>query len=141
MREGKVTMLRILPAAIAAALLCGCAKAPQGKEVPGDPPAAGASASAQVQGGGGASASATASAGGALKVSEENKVYSFDYSFPAAAGDIPDLRALLTKRMDEARKAHIASAIDARADADKNHYPFNPYAYTTAWEEIGRAHV
>ena len=128
-------MVRLLTAACILAALGACSKTPQAA---GDPPRseAQASASVQTQGQGSASASASASAGGALKVSEKNDVYGFDYSFPAAAGNIPDLRALLVKRMDTAKKEHVANAIDGRADADKNHYPFNPYEYTTSWEVV-----
>lgn len=73
---------------------------------------------------------------GSLKVSEENDVYSFEYSYPAAAGSISELSAVLDQRMSSAREAHIAMAIDGRADADANKYPFNPYAYTTKWDVV-----
>ncbi len=69
----------------------------------------------------------------ALKVSESNDVYTFDYSYPAAASGIAPLRALLDQRMEEKREAHIAMAIDARADADEGGYPFNPYGSGTEW--------
>ena len=109
--------------------------APTAIRRPGTLPRQSANATAAAKGGGPADGEA-ADAKGAVAISEDNDVYSFDYSFPAEAGDIPQLRALLLARMKQVREAHIALAIDARADADAGKYPFNPYGSSTEWQIV-----
>jgi hypothetical protein len=79
---------------------------------------------------------AAAAAGGARSVSEENEVWNFDYSYPAAAGQIPGLAALLDQRLDASLQELKETAIEARADADKSGFPFNAYAESTSWKVV-----
>lgn len=124
-------MLRLVTLAFVAASVAACA---DGDPMAGDATAqAGADAAAE---GGTEAAEESADAKGAVAVSEDNDVYSFEYAFPAEAGDIPRLRALLLARMKQVREAHIAMAIDARADADSAGYPFNPYGSKTDWKIV-----
>ena len=125
-------MLRFLPLAASALLLPGCGAEPAAGEQREESTA---SAAAQAEGAS-PSTSATSQANGALKVSEANDVYTFDYAYPAAAGRIAPLRELLDARMEEAREKHVALAIDARADADEGGYPFNPYGSGTEWQVV-----
>lgn len=125
-------MLRLVTLAFVAACLLGCG---EGERVDG-------TAAAQETGKAATETSSAAAIArsddgkGAVHVSEANDVYTFDYSFPAEAGDIPRLRALLLERMNKVREAHVASAIDARADADTSGYPFNPYGSGTEWQVV-----
>src|SRR5687768_9264136 len=60
-----------------------------------------------------AAATATASsgsAGKAVKVEEDNKVYSYEFSYPAAVGAIPALAARLSERAEQAKAEMIAEA-------------------------------
>jgi hypothetical protein len=79
---------------------------------------------------------AAVAAGGARSVSEENEVWNFDYSYPAAAGRIPGLAALLDQRLDTSLQELKGTAIEARADADKSGFPFNAYAESTSWKVV-----
>lgn len=125
-------MLRLVTLAFLAACLTGCG---EGEQVD-------AKAAVQVSGktevveGGTEAADQLADGKGAVAVSEDNDVYTFEYSFPAEAGNIPRLRALLLERMKQVREEHIAMAIDARADADSSGYPFNPYGSSTGWQVV-----
>jgi len=71
-----------------------------------------------------------------LDIQEKNDVYTFEYSYPDAAGRIAGLKALLDARQAEAHKAHVEAAINARADADAGGYPYRPYGYGTKWEVV-----
>jgi len=128
-------MLRILPLMLAAAAVFGCSgeDARSGESAPAveAAPAPGGTQTAQ-----GALQGMVKEADGTLRVSEQNDVYSFEYSYPGAAGSIPGLQTVLDRRMTAAREGHIAMAIDGRADADANKYPFRPYAYSTKWQVV-----
>lgn len=125
-------MLRLVTLAFVAACLAGCA---DGSPTTDDA-AALAVRTAPATADGTEAAAQSADEKGAVAVSEDNDVYTFEYAFPAEAGDIPRLRALLLERMKQVREAHIAMAIDARADADSAAYPFNPYGSSTGWQVV-----
>ena len=132
-------MLRFLALMLATIAVSGAISGCSGKdqpEAPGSPAASASAAPDGTQTAQSAPKGMVRQADGTLKVSEENDVYSFEYSYPGAAGSIPELSAVLDRRMSAVREAHIAMAIDGRADADANKYPFNPYAYTTKWEVV-----
>lgn len=72
----------------------------------------------------------------AVKVSEENDLYQFTYSYPAQAAAIPALKARLDADM-AGKKAEIASdATDGKKDAQDNNYPFSPYFHSTEWKVV-----
>lgn len=75
-------------------------------------------------------------AAGARSVSEENEIWNFDYSYPAAAGRIPGLSALLDQRLARSQEELRQLAIEARAEADESGFPFNTYAESTSWEVV-----
>lgn len=125
-------MLRLVTLALVAACLASCG---EGERAAGKA-AMQATGSAASTEGSTETAAPAADGKGAVAVSEDNDVFTFEYSFPAAAGDIPRLRALLLERMKQAREAHVAMAIDARAGADSAGYPFNPYGSSTAWQVV-----
>lgn len=84
-----------------------------------------------------AAASATAStAGGARAVAETNDVWDFKYSYPAQAGRIAPLRAMLDAREQKALTDLKQQAIDGRAIADEQGFPFNPYALMVEWKTV-----
>jgi hypothetical protein len=86
---------------------------------------------------GSASASANASAaGGASTVAETNDVWDFKYSYPAQAGRIPPLRAMLEERRGKALADLKAEAINGRAAADEAGFPFNAYTLIVEWKTV-----
>jgi len=83
------------------------------------------------------SASASASeSGGASSVAEANDVWDFKYSYPASAGRIAPLRAMLEQRREDARNNLREQAIEGRAAADEAGYPFNAYMLVVEWNTV-----
>ncbi|MDE2435447.1 MAG: DUF3298 and DUF4163 domain-containing protein [Sphingomonadales bacterium] len=119
---------------ISLAALAGC-KAAQPSEQAKAPPPGMAAASAPTMAAS-ASASASASAGAALAVSEETPLYQFAYSYPAAAGRLPALKAWLDADLAKQKADLIAGAKDGRDEAKKNGFDYNPYAYSTEWKVV-----
>lgn len=72
----------------------------------------------------------------ARNVTVENDVYEFSYSYPAEAGAIPALRALLDEDLEKERTALIADAKEGQEDARKNGYPFNAYSHSVEWQVV-----
>lgn len=73
-------------------------------------------------------------AGGARAVDEENNLYDFEYSYPAEAGNVPTLRARLDNELEKERKLLKADALEARADAADNGFPYNAYSTNISWK-------
>ena len=69
-------------------------------------------------------------------VEVKTPLYSFDYSYPAAAGRIPALKAWLEKDLASNRASIAASAREGQVDARKNGYPFNGYDASTVWQVV-----
>ena len=129
-------MARVPVVLIAVALLAAC-----NSEEP--PPTATAtssanSSSASVSTGPGTSASATASASGsgASAVKESSDLFEFDYSYPAAAGRIPALKAWLDTERTKARGQLIEDATAGRAEAKDSGFEYHAYASGRAWEKV-----
>ena len=129
-------MARVPVVLIAVALLAAC-----NSEEP--PPTATAtssanSSSASVSTGPGTSASATASAsgGGASAVKESSDLFEFDYSYPAAAGRIPALKAWLDTERTKARGQLIEDATAGRAEAKDSGFEYHAYASGRAWDKV-----
>lgn len=84
-----------------------------------------------------ASASASASvSGGAKSVAEANDVWEFKYSYPAQAGRIAPLRAMLDSRQQKALADLKHDAIDGRAAADEAGFPFHAYTLMIEWKTV-----
>ena len=129
-------MLRVPVVLIAVALLAAC-------NSEGPPPTATAtssaySSSASVSTGPGTSASATASAsgGGASAVKESSDLFEFDYSYPAAAGRIPALKAWLDTERTKARAQLIEDATTGRAEAKDSGFDYHAYAFGREWQKV-----
>ena len=129
-------MLRVPAVLIAVALLAAC-------NSEGPPPTATATSSAyssraSVSTGPGTSASATASAsgGGASAVKESNDLFEFDYSYPAAAGRIPALKAWLNTERAKARAQLIEDATAGRAEAKDSGFDYHAYAFGREWQTV-----
>jgi hypothetical protein len=83
-----------------------------------------------------ATATAIAEQGGARQVAESTETYEFKYSWPATAGNIAPLRALLEQRLAKDRAAIAEQAAAGKDDAADSGYPFNPYASDTEWKVV-----
>jgi len=83
-----------------------------------------------------ASASATATPAGANSVKEQNDLYSFSYSWPAPAGNIPALARRLEGELERHKQELIVSAQKGKQESDSNGFPFNPHYYSEDWKVV-----
>jgi hypothetical protein len=83
-----------------------------------------------------ASASATATPAGANSVKEQNDLYSFSYSWPAAAGNIPALARRLEDELEQHKQELVVSAQKGKQESDSNGFPFNPHYYSEDWKVV-----
>lgn len=83
-----------------------------------------------------APAAIPAAAGGARTVSEQNDLYAFDYAYPAEAGALPALKALLDAELDRERAKLIASAKKGKAEAGQGGFPYHAYYRATGWQVV-----
>ncbi|MET1754291.1 DUF3298 and DUF4163 domain-containing protein [Novosphingobium sp. RD2P27] len=74
--------------------------------------------------------------GAGRTVDIENELFEFEYSYPAAAGAIPDLKALLDKRLAEALRELKRSAATDQREAGKAGYPYRKHSFGTEWEVV-----
>lgn len=72
----------------------------------------------------------------AREVHEDNDLYVFDYSYPAAAGAIPALKDLLDKELEKARADLKAEAANGRAEAKANDFPYHPHSHSVEWKVV-----
>jgi hypothetical protein len=110
---------------------CKIAKAP-----PDAPSTAAAAATKPTAPFAPAPAPALAAPAGARAVREKTDLYEFEYSYPAAAAVIPDLRDWLEADLGKTRTGLVSDAKSGRDDASKNAYPFNPYTASSAWTVV-----
>jgi hypothetical protein len=105
-----------------------------GDDSPAPQPSATASASPAPT----ATASATASAtpAGANEVKETNDLYSFTYSWPAAAGNIPALAERLESQLEKSKRELIDSANKGKEEAESNGFPYNTYYFSENWKVV-----
>jgi len=75
-------------------------------------------------------------AGGARAVSEETDTFMFEYSYPKAAGDVPELAAWLDRHLARDRAALATGAALGREEARGDGFPYNKYSSQTAWEVV-----
>ena len=84
-----------------------------------------------------ATASATATpVSGARTVEEETDDFLFEYAYPAEAGNIPALAALLDARLVRVREGLARDSRQAREDARDNGFPFNKYSTGIGWSVV-----
>jgi hypothetical protein len=81
-------------------------------------------------------ASATATPAGANSVKEQNDLYSFSYSWPAAAGNIPALAKQLEGELEKNKQDLVASAQKGKDESDSNGFPYNPNYYSETWKVV-----
>src|SRR5690606_10113452 len=58
------------------------------------------------------------------------------YSYPAAAGRIPELAELLDARLDKQRAELGTESQKARDDAREEGFPYNKHSYTAEWKRV-----
>jgi hypothetical protein len=124
-------MRRILPFLALGAALASCTgegePAPQPSVTPSESPAPAASPSA--------TASAAAS-NGARSVAEETDDFLFEYSYPAEAGQAPELASLLDIWLAQRREALALESVEARRAARADGFPYNKHSYTAEWKVV-----
>ena len=79
---------------------------------------------------------ATPTPGGARSVAEETDDFVFEYSYPAEAGNIPELAALLDRRLERARALIAEQAEEGRSEARENGFPFHKYSSGMGWQVV-----
>lgn len=72
----------------------------------------------------------------ARKVSEDNDLYVFDYSYPAAAAVIPALKASLDADLDKQKAELVRQSTASKKEAEKNGFPFNAYSRGYDWQVV-----
>ncbi len=75
-------------------------------------------------------------AGGARQVSEETDTFVFEFSYPKAAGDVPELAAWLDRSLAARRSELATQAARGREAARADGFPYNKYSSATAWEAV-----
>ncbi len=83
-----------------------------------------------------ASATATATPTGANEVKETNDLYSFTYSWPAAAGNIPALAQRLEVQLEKSKRDLIANANKGKEESEGNGFPYNPHYFSEKWKVV-----
>ena len=81
-------------------------------------------------------ASATATPSGPNDVKETNDLYSFSYSWPAAAGNIAPLAQRLEGELEKSKRDLIADATKGKAEAESNGFPYNPHYFSEKWKVV-----
>lgn len=69
-------------------------------------------------------------------VAASNDLYEFGFSYPDAAGAIPQLRDMFDAQLVRMRSRLAAAAREDQATARKDGYQFNPHSYSAAWDTV-----
>lgn len=121
-------MRRALAVSVMAAALAAC---------PGPPgPDPDATATATATSTPAPTATATAASNGARAVSEETDDFLFEFSYPSQAGRIPELAALLDRRLERTRAELAAGAEQARRQAREDGFPYNKHSHSSEWRVV-----
>ncbi len=132
--------LIVMAPLVIALAACSDGKAPAAQGVPGKPVFASGTSAATTAATAGASAASSASAaaagGQAFSIKEENDLYDFAYSYPAAAGAIPGLRAWLDADRAARHQQLVADASDGKAAAHDGGGDYHALAEWTAWSVV-----
>jgi len=129
-------MVRLVAVLAGAAVLAGCNG---GAEEAGEPVEIPAPAQSEViapEGEPTPPALAERGSDGARTVSEETDDFLLEYSYPAQAGRIPELGALLDARLEEQRSELARTAAEARRDARSDGFPYNKHSYSAEWKVV-----
>ena len=70
------------------------------------------------------------------EISVKTPLYEFTYSYPAAAGRIPALKAWLDKDAADGQASIAQSAREGKADAKKDGFDFNSFDAETDWQVV-----
>lgn len=73
---------------------------------------------------------------GARTVSEETDDFLLEYAYPAQAGRIPQLGALLDRRLENQRTDLARTAAEARRQARSDGFPYNKHSYSAEWKVV-----
>lgn len=119
--------MRTVALLIPALLLASCNQAEEAK-----PPAPGETSAATAE----SPAAPAAPSAAARAVSEENDLYAFDYSYPAAAGAIPALKASLDADLDKQKGELVKEATADKAEAEKAGFPYRAYSRGFDWKVV-----
>ncbi|OCC25647.1 hypothetical protein MB02_00555 [Croceicoccus estronivorus] len=74
--------------------------------------------------------------GGARAIDVEYDDYTFHYAYPAQAGQIPELKAQLDADAEKKRTTLAKETAEFRVEAEKDGFPFRPYAQSTDWAVV-----
>jgi hypothetical protein len=129
-------MVRFVSVLAGVAALAACNSAPGEVPQPAESPAPTPSASAAPQGEPSPSPTPERSSNGARSVADETDDYLFEYTYPAQAGGIPALAALLDQRLEEQRRELARSAAEARREARSDGFPYNKHSYSAEWKIV-----
>jgi hypothetical protein len=130
-------MVRLVSVLAGVAALAACNGTADEVEEPVEAPAPIASESAAApQGEPSPSPLAERSSNGARSVVEETDDFLFEYTYPAEAGRIPELAALLDERLEEQRSDLARSAAEARRQARSDGFPYNKHSYSADWKIV-----
>lgn len=77
-----------------------------------------------------------AAPGVARQDKQSNDLFEFEYSYPAAAGAIPKLKAELDADLAKQKAALVASAKEQQAESKKQGFPYNPLGNWIAWKVV-----
>ncbi|MEO6152212.1 MAG: DUF4163 domain-containing protein [Croceibacterium sp.] len=69
-------------------------------------------------------------------MSEETDDFLFEYSYPKRAGRIPELAALLDRRLDKTRADLAAEAAAARRETRADGFPYNKHSTQVKWQSV-----
>ena len=123
-------MKHALPIFLACFAVAACNQAETA--VPESEPAA----SEAAEPSGTASANAAASQEGARKVNVENDLYSFQFSYPAAAGAIPALKAWFEDKIEAQQRLLDQSAREVKEAAAKEGFPYRAFGEWSDWQVV-----
>lgn len=120
----------IAPTLIAVVCLAACSR--QSPEAPSAPTTAAPAASANAA----AAAAVPAAKGEPRNVEVTNDLIDFAYSYPAEAGAIPSLKAMLDADLDKQKQALITGAKERKAEAAKEGFDFHPFGTWIGWKVV-----
>ena len=81
-------------------------------------------------------APADSAVGGARSVSEETDDFLFEFSYPAAAGRIPELATVLDVMLEQRRGELARQAAEALREARDNGFPYNKHSFSAEWKVV-----
>lgn len=72
----------------------------------------------------------------ARSVKEDNDLYNFEYSYPAAAAAIPSLKAWFDADLAKQKAKLVSDARHARSEAKNDGYPYHGYSAAWDWQVV-----